>query len=239
MKEFTNRKNHPNRKLHRGTAGLFLIIVGLVLLLGTLDVLPYRISNVLFTWPMIFVGFGLFNLVKREYTAAIILLAIGGFFIAPDLFPYVDFRDIFKYWPLLLVLIGLSIYFRKKPQIDHNISATSDEIIDEVNVFGGGVTQIESNNFKGGKITAVFGGSEINLERCQMSDQGAAIEMVTIFGGAKLIVPRGWNVKTEVVSIFGGFADKRTYYDETVADPSKILLIKGVAIFGGGELRNF
>ena len=240
MKEFTKRNDHPNRKLHRGSAGLFLIIVGLILLLGTLDVFPYQVSDVLFSWPMILVGFGLFNLVKREYTAAIILLAIGGFFIAPDLFPYVDFHDIFKFWPLLLVLIGLSIYFRKKPLIEHqNISATSDEIIDEVNVFGGGVSQIESNNFKGGKITAVFGGSEINLERCQMADHGAIIEMVTIFGGAKLIVPRGWNVKTEVVSIFGGFADKRTYYNETVADPSKILLIKGVAIFGGGELRNF
>ncbi|MCU4163075.1 LiaF transmembrane domain-containing protein [Carboxylicivirga caseinilyticus] len=240
MKDFSHSEHQKSRGGHRGLVGLFFIAIGIVLLLGTLDILPYEISSVLFTWPMILVAFGLFNLLKKEFTSAIILLSIGGFFIIPDLFPFVDFRDVFKFWPLLLVLIGVSIYFKRKPLLPHNhITSNSDEIIDEVNVFGGGVSQIESNNFKGGKITAVFGGSEINLERCQLSDEGAVLEMVTIFGGAKLIVPRGWNVKTEVVSIFGGFADKRTYYNETVSDPSKTLYIKGVAIFGGGELRNF
>lgn len=228
------------KKGSRASIGLFFIIAGLVLLLGTLDILPYPISDVLFSWPMILIGIGLFNLVKREYSAAIILLAIGGFFIIPDLFPYVNFRDVFRFWPLLIVLVGVMFFFKRNSILSNrHMNFNSQDMIDEVNVFGGGVSQIESTNFKGGKITAVFGGSEINLERCQISQEGAVLELVTIFGGSKLIVPRGWNVKTEVVSIFGGFADKRTYYNETVNDPSKILIIKGVAIFGGGELRNF
>nr|WP_321450305.1 DUF5668 domain-containing protein [uncultured Carboxylicivirga sp.] len=240
MKEFNNRFEQRKRRSERATTGIFFIVAGLVLLLANLDVLPYQVSDVIFRWPMILIAFGFFNLLKRQYSGAIVLFAIGGFFMAPHLFPYVDFHDIFRFWPLLFVIIGISIFFRQKSRYTHRqIHASKGELIDEVNVFGGGVSQIESNNFKGGQITAIFGGSEINLERCELSEEGALIEMVTIFGGAKLIVPRGWHVKTEVVSIFGGFADKRTYYNETVTDPSKILVIKGVAIFGGGELRNF
>lgn len=232
--------NDIKRKGNRAGVGLFLIIGGLVLLFGTLGYLPFQVTDVLFSWPMILVGIGLFNLAKREYTAAIILLAVGGFFILPDLFPYVHYRDIYKFWPLLIVLAGLLFFLRKKPVFNNSLTDVhSDEIIDEINIFGGGASQVESQNFKGGKITAVFGGSEISLERCKMSNEGAVLDLVTIFGGTKLVIPRDWNVRTEVVSIFGGFADKRTYFTETVSDPSKTLIIKGVAIFGGGELKSF
>jgi hypothetical protein len=41
-------------------------------------------------------------------------------------------------------------------------------------------------------------------------------------------------VQVEVVSIFGGFSDKR--HSSTI-DRDKKLIIKGVAIFGGGEIK--
>ncbi len=232
--------NDIKNKGNRASIGLFLIIGGLVLLLGTLGYLPFQITDVLFSWPMILVGIGLFNLAKKEYTAAIILLAVGGFFILPDLFPYIHYRDIFRFWPLLIVLAGLLFFLRKKPVFNHrSTDMNADEVIDEINIFGGGASQVESQNFKGGKITAVFGGSELSLERCRMSEEGAVLDLVTIFGGTKIVIPKDWNVRTEVVSIFGGFADKRTYFNDSVSDPSRTLVIKGVAIFGGGELRNF
>lgn len=37
------------------------------------------------------------------------------------------------------------------------------DYIDEITVFGGIKKNLTTNSFKGGKITAVFGGSEINL----------------------------------------------------------------------------
>ena len=223
----------------RGPLGLFLIVVGLVLLLGNLGYLPYEVTDVLFSWPMILIGIGLFNLFKKEYSAAVILLAIGTFFLLPDLFYDLDARDVFKFWPLLIVLVGGLFFLRKRDHVSFNReTSNSHDVIDEVDIFGGGVSQIESQNFQGGKITAIFGGGEIYLDKCQMSPQGAVIDMAVVFGGTKITVPRGWNVKTEVVSIFGGFADKRNFFNENTADPSKTLIIKGVAIFGGGELRN-
>lgn len=228
-----------NKHSKRGPLGIFLIVVGLVLLVGNLGYLPYEVTDVLFSWPMILVAIGLFNLIKREYTAAFILLSVATFFLLPDLFYDLDRRDIFKFWPLLLVLVGAMFFFRKRHASPFSKGQLSgDDVIDEVDIFGGGVSQIESQNFKGGKVTAIFGGGELYLDRCQLSPQGAVIDLAVIFGGTKITVPRGWNVKTEVVSIFGGFADKRNFFNENIADSSKTLIIKGVAIFGGGELRN-
>ncbi len=231
--------NEVNKHSKRGSLGIFLIIVGVVLLVGNLGYLPYAVTDVLFSWPMILVAFGLFNLIKREYTAAVILLAIGSFFLLPEVFYDLNYRDVIKFWPLLIVLVGVTFFLRKRQASPfHRDQLSSDDVIDEVDIFGGGVSQIESQNFMGGKVTAIFGGGEIYLDRCQLSQKGAVIDLAVVFGGTKITVPRGWNVKTEVVSIFGGFADKRNFFNESSADPSKTLVIKGIAIFGGGELRS-
>lgn len=231
--------NEVKNQSKRGPLGIFLIAAGLLLLLANLDILPYAVSDVLFSWPMILVGIGLFNLIKREYTTAVILISIGTFFILPDIFYDLNPRDFFKFWPLLIIVAGASFVFRKRstPSFSRE-NLSSDDYIDEVDIFGGGVSQITSQNFRGGKITAIFGGGEIYLEKCTLSQHGAVIDVAVIFGGTKIVVPRGWNVKTEVVSIFGGFADKRNFIEGTPSDQSKTLIIKGTAIFGGGELRS-
>jgi hypothetical protein len=58
-----------------------------------------------------------------------------------------------------------------------------------------------------------------------------------LFGGSNLIVPDDWKVKSEVVSILGGFSDKRLIVPNP--DTEKTLLVKGVVIFGGLELKSY
>jgi predicted membrane protein len=218
--------------------GIVLIIAGAIFLLGNLGFIPDPIYNVLTSWPMILVAIGTISLIKRDFTPAIILYAIAAYFLLPYLIPGVSFHEIWRFWPVLLIIIGLSFLFRQKKNnkpFEFETYQQSDEVIDEVAVFGGKVIQVESPNFKGGKITSVFGGSEIHFTRARMSEQGAVIDVATVFGGTKLVIPRDWTVKLDVVSIFGGFSDKRLYVSP---DPNsnKTLHIKGVAIFGGGEL---
>jgi len=56
-----------------------------------------------------------------------------------------------------------------------------------------------------------------------------------VFGGASLIIPPDWNVKSDVLNLFGGFSDKRR---TSQVNNNKTLTIKGVVIFGGGELKS-
>ena len=85
-------------------------------------------------------------------------------------------------------------------------------------------------------MIAVFGGSKIDLSRCTLAQGEPMIEMVAVFGGTNLTVPPDWNIKVEVFNIFGGYGDKRV---RGQVDFNKTLLVKGVAIFGGGEIKSY
>ena len=43
----------------------------------------------------------------------------------------------------------------------------------------------------------------------------------------------------DVVSIFGGFSDKRHDFTDESKKENKELHIKGLLMFGGGEIKNF
>ena len=63
------------------------------------------------------------------------------------------------------------------------------------------------------------------------------MEVICAFGGVELFVPSDWNIKIEVISALGGFSDKR-YMTNVSVNTEKTLVIKGVAAFGGGEIKS-
>ncbi len=226
-------------KSNRNTFGVFLLIVGGFLLLGNLDIIPGDIYYALCRWPSLLILYGLMKIIRKDLSHGLIVMAVGIFFLMPHLSNNIEYRDVFRYWPVLIILAGISFMFGKNRQRhrEWNKSVKNEDVIDVVALFGGGVTKVESDNFQGGEITCIFGGAEVNFQSAALCPQGATIEFTTVFGGAKLMVPKEWNVKVEVVSIFGGFSDKRIYPVEN-GNSANTLLIKGTAIFGGGELRN-
>lgn len=112
-----------------------------------------------------------------------------------------------------------------------------NDILDSISIFGGNQHKVYSRNFKGGDVIAVFGGADINLTQADF-DGVIKLDVVAVFGGVKLVVPAGWEVKSEVTAIFGGLDDKRTL-GVVETEPRKVLIIEGVAMFGGVEIRNF
>jgi predicted membrane protein len=157
------------------------------------------------------------------------------------------------FWPAVLIGIGILIITRKnekKYQFPGNFHAAetndtipkdrqsnrTEDFIDELAVFGGGNVRVASDNFRGGRITAIFGGSDIDLKNAKPAET-CNIDLFILFGGSKLIVPEDWQVKSEVVSIFGGSTDKRVF--PTVRNNEKLLVIKGVVLFGGVEIKSY
>jgi hypothetical protein len=96
---------------------------------------------------------------------------------------------------------------------------------------------VVSKNLKGGKVTAIFGGADINM--LQADFQGVIeLDATCIFGGLELIVPSNWNVKVDITTVLGGVEDKRPV--ELIGDnPDKVLLLKGTCIFGGVEIKSY
>ena len=225
----------------KSSLGLILLIVGGFLLLGNLGFIPGDIYHTFFRWPSLLILVGIFQLIRKEYGSGLIVISVGTFFLLPHVMDDFHYRDMFRFWPVLLIIAGVVFLFGKKSRGANAkwfSSESRDDIIEVVSIFGGGVTRNNSDNFKGGEVTCIFGGEEINLQNSRLSPEGAVIDVTTVFGGTKITVPRDWNVRVEMISIFGGFADKRMYESEH-GDETKTLIIKGSAIFGGGELRNF
>jgi predicted membrane protein len=229
------RRHHGSDS--RVLLGIIFVAVGALLILENFDMLSYDLSHILISWPMLLIVLGIYNLSRKASSAGYILIGIGTFFLLPRI---IDVPDHFfrNFWPAILVVIGLVFIFQwtRKPGIPFDkTDVDNKDILDETAIFGGRNMSLVSDHFRGGKITSIFGGSKINLLYCKPVE-GCVIDVVTIFGGTKIYVPENWNVKTEVVSIFGGFEDKRGNSVISRVDQSKIVVFKGSAIFGGGEI---
>ncbi len=111
-----------------------------------------------------------------------------------------------------------------------------DNWVEAVTVFGNIKKRVYSKNFKGGDVVSIFGGVEINLTQADFNGQ-ITIEMTQIFSGAKLIIPPHWQIRSEMIAIFGGIEDKRppqAHYDE-----NKVLVLNGTTFFGGLEIKSY
>ena len=60
--------------------------------------------------------------------------------------------------------------------MDFSESSKAD-YIDYVNIFSGAERQLITDNFKGGKITSIFGGGEVDLTRSSLAPGDNAIEI--------------------------------------------------------------
>ncbi len=229
-------ENPKNNK--RAILGLILVIVGFALIAANFNLFPGGLRHIVFSWQALLILLGLFFLLSREaHATGWILIGIGGFFMIPQFWnvPW-GWHELF--WPAMLLGLGAILIVRgvskRQDPIDNSV-----DYIDDVSIFGGGDRVISTQNFKGGRVTAIFGGSKYNMTHAQLAKGRSEIDLFTMFGGCKFIIPPDWEIKIEVSSIFGGFSDKRALRKDDPRDPSKELIIKGIAIFGGGDIVSF
>ena len=193
----------------------------------------------------------------------VVLIGIGSIFLISDVVHDIwpNFFHFFSdggsvFWYLVIIIVGASLILRNRTSKDRGPSrshsrrrrfsgdeggsdedftseGTESDFIDEVAIFGGGKKIITSDSFKGGKVTAIFGGSELVFTQSQLAPGFNEIEVFAVFGGWTLVVPPNWQVKSEVVAVFGGMSDKRVFSPDTVKDNTRQLIIKGFVMFGG------
>lgn len=250
MEKFHGSCQSRTNKGKKMVLGIIILLIGVVFLADNLGVLTPNVKDIIISWPMLLVAIGLINIFGRHsFVSGTILILIGVFFLLPNIFclPH-NFTRLF--WPLLLIAAGILIITRHNRGFRHkdNFHAkfkqaftykddSGEGYIDEVNVFGGSKHHVHDDQFKGGKIVCIFGGAEIDLSHAKLAEGKNILEIITIFGGAEIRIPSDWNVRVEVVSILGGFSDKRSINPESFNKNSE-LIIKGVAIFGGGEIKS-
>jgi hypothetical protein len=243
-------RNRMNRTSNSGRvlAGLIIVLVGSIYLAKQMGV---YFPQWFFSWPMILIGFGVFIGAKHSFRTGgwIGLILVGGVFLIDQLDPALAFHQYI--WPVVIIAVGVLMILRPRRKKNdffgqswentmgsssRNTSA-ADDIIDSVSIFGGNKKNIITKDFKGGDIVTFFGGMELNLSQADIIGP-VVLEVTNFFGGTKLVLPANWRIKSELVTIFGNFEDKRPL-PKDMPDSDKVLIIKGTCVFGGIDIKSF
>ncbi len=245
--------------------GLVVVVLGILFLLDNLGVL--RVEHVWGSfWPVILIVLGLVRLATCYSNAgrvsAVVLLTIGGIFLASNLgfIPWDMWR---LFWPVMLILWGIAMLFRGLDKqgggfggfrlgsnSDRTTGTNTDffnkfkptaESIDTLHqwaVFGGSRRRLDSQNFQGGEVLAIFGGVRVDLRQAASTLTEVHLDVNALFGGVDIRVPSNWSVTMRGMGIFGGFEDRTRADEGNVIQVNKTtLVVSGMAMFGGVNVK--
>lgn len=218
--------------------GLIVVAFGTLFLLdnaGTLD----AGDTIDHWWPVIIIAIGLFQLAERSRPLAgpLIITAAGTvlLLVTTDTLGDKGWQYV---WPTAIIAAGLFIIARwRGTDAVHRANASDDSTIVASGIFGGPTVSSTSQAFRGGSLTAIFGGVTLDLRSARPVPEGAAISTTSAFGGVEILVPRGWRIAVKATPIFGGVDDK-TVHDPPPPDDAPLLRVDALAIFGGVEIKH-
>jgi predicted membrane protein len=223
------------RSAGRLIVGLVLLTLGFLWTLDNLGVLDAH--DVLRWWPIILVAVGATKLV-RGGTSRIIsgfLFVTAGMLLILRELDVIRFR-IWELWPVFLMMIGAVVVLRSLR--GEKAEAPDSPGEDGINVFammGAVVRKSAVPAFRGGEVTAVMAGADIDLRKARIADGQAVIDVFTWWGGIDLYVPEDWQVVSEATPIMGSFEDKTTGVKSATAPR---LVVRGLIVMGGVEVKN-
>ncbi|HEV8537748.1 MAG TPA: cell wall-active antibiotics response protein LiaF [Bacteroidota bacterium] len=144
---------------------------------------------------------------RKDKFIGAILITFGVLFLLDNL-GIADVGDIFHdFWPLILVLWGLSILRRGKrpasPVQSVSAQPVDRELLHESSIFGDTFLNVTSTNFKGGSVSTVFGDADVDLSQAVVADGEHELRLRGVFGDSSVTLPKDTAVSIAAKSRFG------------------------------------
>lgn len=248
MTRIRDRHRPPRSSSDKRWLGLVLLIIGSVIMLRKLDLFYFNFHSM---WPWILITIGVLLGIKHKFrnSAPFILITIGVVHLIPV---FEIFGTSSKELVIPAIIIGVGLIFLLKPhrkkkrwqssKCEDNIKVvTSDDNLLNIDVsFGGHKEIVTSKNFKGGRVSTTFGGTEINMINADSVDKSITIDVRVSFGEVELIVPSHWQLQNEISSILGSVEDKRSLLTQPADSSNTItLILSGSCTFGSVEIKSY
>lgn len=227
-----NKKKFSNRSILTGSV---LILIGLAWVMMNLGHIEIKLRE---WWPLILIAVGLLNILNHRDIFSFpgwLLISLGVMFLltANDI---IEWDHIKKFWPVVIIFIGLSLISGSEKKIKRvKDRGDKDNYISGFALFSGIERKMSSKSFRGGNITALFGGAEIDLRNAVLSPDGAELELTALFGGVEIRLPDEWKIELNSKALFGGVGNKCKGENSR---ENNSLMISATAIFGGVEIKN-
>lgn len=240
--QYYQQKRHRSRIFF----GITVAIFGILCLFRALGLFYFDIED---SWQVILIVIGVLIGAKSGFRnhAWWILILIGAANLIPE-FPIMGHSSEQLIWPAVLIIGGLMVamrprrhtfnYDKKIPNMETKINASDTLNVDVV--FGGRKEIVTSKNFRGGFVSATFGGADINLMQADSPDQEIVMEFKVSFGGAEVIVPSHWEIQNEISPSFGSVEDERIVQTSAGGtEERKKLILRGSCSFGSIEIKSY
>ena len=200
-------------------------------------------------WPALLIGWGVWGILGSGFRlrlGSLIILAVGVVFLLSNLNIWA--WNAGQLWPVLLVLLGLAIIGRLgrpgrwlRRRIGRWGSASAREIISGYDssgsyVFSGGRERVTSQEYRGGSVSAICGGLELDLREARLGDKQVTLDVRVVCGGMEIRVLKDWMVHMQPSVVLGGAELQRR--QPKVEDASGELIITGTVICGSIEVKN-
>jgi predicted membrane protein len=229
-------RDHGRGGSPRLVLGVFLMAMGVLFTLGNLRLIDAR--HYLKYWPIVLIVIGLSKLGSPGHRGKLggsVWLLIGGWLLASNLgLVHISFWSL---WPgILFVFLGAALAIgalRPRGLMPEDVPAA--DTLRLIAFMGGTERASASQSFRGGEMTAIMGGCELDLTRAQPVEGGAVIETLAFMGGIDIKVPEDWTVDCRGVPFMGGYEDSTK---PPAQDTGKRLVINGFAMMGGVEVHN-
>jgi len=213
------------------------VLISVVGVLFTLDNLGFiEAGTYLRFWPVALIAVGLMKLWSGGRGASLhgLIFFFAGVWLLLESLSIVTI-SLWALWPVLLIIAGGSMVWRgingpACPREDTDTHST----VNAVAVLGGLNRRNNSRTFRGGDLTAVMGGCQIDLTNAAL-DGEAVIDVFAMWGGIEIRVPEDWTISGRVTPILGGYEDK-THPPREAA--TQRLVVRGIVIMGGVEIKN-
>ncbi|MCT4686649.1 LiaF transmembrane domain-containing protein [Vallitalea sp.] len=220
----------------RNLLGILIIAIGVVILLGRLDIVD---SDNIFGiyWPLILIVIGFVNLFDKygSKTLAYVLIIVGVFFQLKELdLEILEGINISEFiFPVVVIIVGAWLIIPKKKHSNKRVY--SDNILDTFCLFSGSDIINDSIDFQGGNLGAVFGGIDVDLRNANITEnEPIIIDAFVAFGGIDIKVPMDWKVEIKGVPLFGGWGNKTK---REMVNTNKVLIVKCFILFGGLDVK--
>lgn len=227
-----NRRGPSGRMI----LGLIVITLGV---LWTLDNLGLADSEaILAWWPIVVIAIGVAKLLgvgtPRHPIWGGTFLVAGTLLLAGNL-GYLRF-GVWHLWPLALVAIGANMLLRSgRPATLPGVADDHSERLDAVAFWSNYTRKIYSPQFRGGSVTAIMGGADIDLTQATPVEGGAVIDVFLWWAGVEIRVPQDWKVINEATALMGGIEEKSK---AAPVDSPHVLVLRGLILMGGVEIKN-
>ena len=231
--------------------GILLIVIGVGFLLDQLNIISFGNIFSLY-WPMILIIIGLIGLFdKRSSKFGNTILIILGFMFQINRLNIIDVNVFSLIFPVLIILIGINLLFSrrkrlfnsKRNELIYDSKDTESEFTKNIDLdseidVSAFLSEVETNNrsqqFRGGRATAIMGGIDIDLRGASLYENIAELEITAVMGGVEIMVPDNWRVEISGTPLLGAMENKSGY---NIDSSSPILRIKGFVLMGSIEIK--